>query len=382
MTHGSADADGRGWVLVETGDACVEVRIDASTSLAASRLWPSVGEYPVYDDFLYDVMLQDEARNALFERAIAEQARGRVVVELGSGPDLLWASVAAKSGARRVLAVEVSEPVAREARRRAELLGTHVEVIHGDAMEVSLPVRGDMCIAEMVGAIGGAEGIAVAIADARRRHLEPGAVVVPHRVRTRIAGLGAADLLGGPPAVHPDVVPYVEAVMRSAGSAFDLRMCLTGLSAADLLTTTDVLEDLELDVGIQRHATQVRLDVTRPGALDSGVLWLDLQCAPGHDVLDSMATVSNWLPVLLPFDLERAVAVEPGDVLALDVTRRVPDGLHPEWTFDGAITRPDGSATAIRGASAYAGGPLRRSWLHRALLREAGTHPARSSAGL
>jgi type I protein arginine methyltransferase len=366
------EAAGAGWEPLEAGGTRVQVRVDAALAHADRGLWPSVGEYPVYDDFLYYVMLQDQARNDLFAEAITAQARGRVVVELGTGPDLLWASMAARNGASWVVAVEAQESSAREAERRAALLGSNVEVLHGDATEVSLPVKGDMCIVEMVGAIGGAEGIAAVVDDAWQRHLNPGAVVVPCRVRTRIAALGAGDLLGGPPALDPRVVPYAGNVLRSAGSPFDLRMCLTGLMAADLLTTTDLLEDLDLSANVQKHADQVRLEVTGPGAIDSGVLWLQLQCAPGQAILDSLATVTNWLPVLLPFDLERPVAVDPGDVLVLDVTRDLYDAVHPEWAFSGSVRHRDGRSTALRGTSAYAGGPFRQSWLHRALLRETG----------
>jgi protein arginine N-methyltransferase 1 len=359
-------------MLIEVNDAGVEVRVDPAPPVANRRLWPSVGEYPVYDDFLYYVMLQDEARNTLFEKAIVAHARDRVVVELGTGPDLLWASLAQRSGARRVLAVEAMEVSAREAMRKAERLGTRIEVFHGDATEVVLPARADMCIVELVGAIGGAEGIADAVADAWRRHLTPDAVVVPHRVRTRIAALGAGELLGAAPALHPDVAPYVGDVLRSVDSVFDLRFCLTGITAADMLTTDELLEDLELGADAQTHAERVSLEVTRPGAIDSGVLWLELQCAPDQEILDCMATVTNWMPVLLPFDVEAPVPVGPGDTVTLDVARRLYDGVHPEWVFDGAIRHRDGSTTPVRSESAYAGGPFRRSWLHRALLREPG----------
>ena len=359
------------WQPVDGTD--VEVRIDTAPAEGHCRLWPSVGEYPVYDEFLYYVMLQDQARNTLFEQAIVAQAPGRTVVELGTGPDLLWSTLAAKNGARRVLAVESLEHSAREAARRAEALGPHVTVFHGNATETGLPEKGDMCIVELVGAIGGAEGIGDVVADAWQRHLVPDAVVVPHRVRTRIAALGAADLLGGPPTLHPDIAPYAGEVLRSVGSAFDLRMCLTGLSHADLMTTTDLLEDLDLGANAQTHSGQLRLEVTTAGAIDSGVLWLELQCAPGQEFVDSLATVTNWMPVLLPF--ERAVPVEPLDVLALDITRRLYDAVHPEWSFTGAVCHRDGRVTQVRAESAYAGGPFRRSWLHRALLR-ARTHDA------
>jgi protein arginine N-methyltransferase 1 len=355
----------------------IEVRIDAAHE-SGRRLWPSVGEYPVYDDFLYYVMLQDHARNTLFRDAIVGQTEGRSVVELGTGPDLLWSTLAAKHGAVRVQAVEAIKSSAHGAQSRAEKLGPHVTVVHGDATDVELLTRSDMCIVELVGAIGGAEGIAEVVADAWQRHLEPGAVVVPHRVRTRIAALGARGLLGGEPALHPDIAPYLGEVLGSVGSVFDVRMCLTGLSATDLLTTTDLLEDLELGTNKQTHARELRLEVTKDGEIDSGLLWLELQCAPGQEFLDSLATVTNWMPVLLPFDLEFPVTVEPGDVLVLAVVRRLYDTVHPVWSFTGAVQHRDGRMTPVRAESPYAGGPFRQSWLHRSLLRRVATGPDQS----
>lgn len=364
------DSDDSRWQPVEVGGATVEVRVSAKRPAGGCRLWPSVGEYPVYDDFLYYVMLQDEPRNDLFTDAITRQAPGRVVLELGAGPDLLWTTLAVKSGASRVLAVEVIPASARAARERAGALGPHVSVFEGDATQVELPERADMCIAELVGAIGGAEGIADALADARRRHLTPDAVVVPHRVRTPIAAVGAHELLGGDPALHPDAAPYVGQVLGSVGAVFDLRMCLNGLTGADLVTTTDVLEDLDLGANTQDHARQTRLHVTRPGTIDSCVLWLQLQCAPDQEFLDSLVTVTNWMPVLVPFDLDRPLPVGPGDVLDLGITRSLHDGVHPRWSFTGALRRADGSVVPVRADSPYADGPFRASWLHRALFRD------------
>lgn len=108
----------------------------------------------------------------------------------------------------------------------------------------------------------------------------------------------------------------------------------------------------------------------RTGAIDSCVAWLRLQCAPDQKFLDSLVTVTNWMPVLIPFDIDRPIPVRPGDVLDLDITRRLHDGVHPRWSFAGAVRHTDGSLTPVRADSPYADGPFRASWLHRALFRE------------
>jgi len=62
-------------------------------------------------------MLNDQARNDAFERAIAKAARGRrLVLDIGTGSGLL-AMMAARAGAERVVACEANTPLAQVAAR-------------------------------------------------------------------------------------------------------------------------------------------------------------------------------------------------------------------------------------------------------------------------
>jgi len=62
-------------------------------------------------------MLNDQARNDAFERAIAKAACGRrLVLDIGTGSGLL-AVMAARAGAERVVACEANTPLARVAPR-------------------------------------------------------------------------------------------------------------------------------------------------------------------------------------------------------------------------------------------------------------------------
>jgi hypothetical protein len=108
----------------------------------------------------------------------------------------------------------------------------------------------------------------------------------------------------------------------------------------------------------------------RGGGICGRALWL---------CLDSLRTVTSWLPVLVPFDVDGPIRVQPGDSLVLDIARRLHDEVHPEWSFTGEVGHVDGSTTRLRADSAYAGGPFRASWLHRALFRE---RPTASTAVL
>jgi hypothetical protein len=49
------------------------------------ELWPSIGDYFVYDELIYQALTGDEARNELYRRALRGLVEDRVVVDLGTG---------------------------------------------------------------------------------------------------------------------------------------------------------------------------------------------------------------------------------------------------------------------------------------------------------
>lgn len=343
---------------------------------------PSVGEYPVYDDAIYQVLRDDERRNSLFRRAIKAAAPGATVLEIGCGPDLLWTLVAVDAGAPRAYAIEVIEDSARLAEQTARRHpSAEVRVISGDATRVVLPERADLCIAEVVGCIGGSEGIVAVLADAHRRHLAPSASVIPSAVRTLAGAVCLTDLFGadrfGADPFSPGVAmpamfaPYLETVFRQAGQPFDIRLLVGGVDTATLMSTTGVLEDLRFDEQSYVQGGDLRLDITRSGHIDGLLAWIELTVAPGDTGVDCLAEDTNWLPVYVPFTLAEPIEVDAGDVLSLHVTvADADDGIHPNYFFRGRLTRTaSGTDVTVNAESRYSGGAFRSTVIHRALLR-------------
>ena len=346
-------------------------------------LCPSVGEYPVYDETIYRVISGDEHRNRLFRRAIEAAAPGATVLEIGPGPELLWSLVAAGAGASRVYAVEVLADSARLARQTAQGAGQRhrgvpIDVVTGDATRIELPERADVCIAEIVGCLGGAEGISAVLGDAERRHLSEGAQVIPAAVRTLVAAVALGGVLAGPggePALPGMFAPYLEAIFRAAGGPFDVRLCPVGAGPDTLRSAPGVVEDLRF--GAARNGQpdtrggDLLLRITGRGPVDGLLAWIELTVAPGDQPLDSLTGDTNWLPVYIPFAAGAQLDATPGDVLALQATvTEAADGIHPEYFFRGELTRTgDRPAVPVYAESRFAGGPFRATALHSALLR-------------
>jgi protein arginine N-methyltransferase 1 len=362
-----------GWKAILVAGLEVQLRTcEAPPGPGAVYLCPSVGEYPIYDDSIYQVMLEDERRNVLFRGAIQAAAPGATVLEIGCGPDLLWTLAAIKAGASRAYAIEVIEVIARRAEQTARRHpSAGIRVMAGDATSIVLPERADVCIAEIVGCIGGSEGIVAVLADARDRHLTPSARVIPSSVRTLAGAICLLDMCGGEVAMPAPFAPYVEAVLQQAGLPFDLRLYVGGAGAAALMSTTGVIEDLRFNEQSYVQGGDLRLEITRRGRVDGLLAWIELAVAAGDAGLNSLTEDTNWLPVYVPFTLGEPIEVSVGDVLSLQVAvTNAADGIHPEYFFRGQLTRAGAYAgVAVSAESRYSGGAFRATVVHRELLR-------------
>ena len=335
------------------------------TAPAASRrfvFFPSMGEFPVYDDTVYDAFAAPDRRHRSYADAVRAAAPGRVVLDLGTGRDALWAIEAAAAGARHVYAIEVDAGAAAHARRAIADAGfaDRVTLLPGHSTEQTLPVRAQVCVSEIVGNIASAEGAVPALNDARRRLCEPDCVWIPFRMQTWAAAADLSPL--GDPVLAAESRHYAERIFADAGGPFDLRLCLAG-PVAELMISAPVL--LESDVFDSRRTPPVAdagaaptLTVTAPGRLTGLLLWPRVAVTAGGREIDALDGGRGWAPVWVPLPPAR---VRPGDTVAVGFRRSTgADGCHPDYELavDGAV--------AWR--SPHRGGPFRASSFYRALF--------------
>ncbi len=347
--------------------------------------WPSIAEYLVYDELAYHAMTSDERRNDSYRSALAETVRDRVVLEVGPGPEAILSRLCVEAGARKVYAVELLRDTWEKASARVRELGLEdvIEVIHADATAVELPELTEVCVSEIVGAIGGCEGSAV-IMNGVRRLMTPDARMVPERSVTLIAPVELpAELLAQ---LAFDALParYVERIFAEVGRPFDLRLSVRGLDHSHLLAPPRVFEDLDYRSEVEAERDEIEeFEITRAGTIHGFLVWLTLDCGAGP-VLDILRHEHCWLPVFFPA-LYPGEAVEAGDRLSLRCrTTLCEDQLHPDYRVDGTLERQTGETLRFSHQAPHHAPVFKASPFYAELFAtaEIPRHPPASRGGL
>src|SRR5688500_1938693 len=117
-----------------------------------------------------------------YARALEATVRpGSVVVDLGTGTGIM-ALLACRLGARRVFAIEPDDAI-QVAREIAVLngYGDRIEFFQDVSTRVTLPEPADIVVSDLGGIMPWFHLHIPSVADARRRYLSPGGLMIPAR---------------------------------------------------------------------------------------------------------------------------------------------------------------------------------------------------------
>ena len=327
------------------------------------ELWPSLGEYAVYDDVLYYAMTHDESRSAAYRAAIQEVVPGKVVVDIGTGADALLARICTEAGAKHVYAIEMLDESYQKARSLIDSLGLRrkITLIPGNSTDVELPELVDVCVFEILGTIGSSEGVVPVINDAGR-FLKKDGRFIPSSCMTRIAAVSLPDGLAQRPRFSKWPAEYAQRVFERFGYPFDLRLCIRNMPRNCIVSNSGVFEHLDFSRPMKAEDCQrVILRITRRASVDGLLLWLNLYPHNGQ-LIDVLETETNWLPVFFPC-FSPALQLEEGDVIEADCFRlQGEDPLMPDYRISGGVRKRNGASIQFVYDSRYReksfGGPF------------------------
>ena len=308
------------------------------------ELWPSVAEYFVYDDALYYAMTHDERRNLSYRVALDGTVRDKVALDIGTGADAILARMCVEAGAKKVYAIELLEETYQRAKTLLSRLGldNRIELIHGDSTKVQLPESVDVCVSEIVGAIGGCEGAGRILNDAQR-FLKSAGVMIPCRSRTLIAAARLPEILRSKLQFSVTSGYYAEKIFEQLGYSFDLRVCVKNFPVDHLISGEAIFEDLDFSqLTSDEESHEINLTITEHTSLDGFLIWLTLYTTP-NEVIDILKSTRSWLPVFFPV-FYPGLEVWPGDTIKAVCNRRLcaENQINPDYRVEGRVIRRHG----------------------------------------
>jgi protein arginine N-methyltransferase 1 len=297
----------------------------------------------MYDLFNYGAMIgpQNAVRVEAYSRALARAVTpDRVVLELGSGIGL-FALIAARLGARHVYAVEPN-PVTDLAREIAAVngLADRITFIRKFSTDITLPERADVLISDLRGSLPLALNHITSIADARRRLVADGGILIPQR-----------DEIFAVPAEVPEAYQGHAAPWTThEGLDFDLARRRTvchirkiKVKPDQMLAAPQCWQRLDYATITNPSARgTLEWQPSRPGTAHGLCLWFDAHLA--EDISFSNApgqpSVSAYNQLFLPF--ESPVPVTPSDTITAALAAHSV-GDRYVWEWDTTVRDADGS---------------------------------------
>ncbi|KAJ7505877.1 S-adenosyl-L-methionine-dependent methyltransferase [Mycena galericulata] len=192
--------------------ALVSKQLDISSLIAAvNEPGPSAGAAPARDDDshyfqsyeendIHAVMIQDKVRTSTYAQFILTNPalfRDAIVLDVGCGTGIL-SLFAARSGAKRVFAVDASDIAAKaEQIVEANGLADIITVIRGKVEDIVLPdgvQQVDVIISEWMGYALLYESMLDSVLRARDRFLRPGGVMAPSQCKMMLALCDASEV--------------------------------------------------------------------------------------------------------------------------------------------------------------------------------------------
>jgi len=291
-------------------------------------------------------MLHDEERSELYDKAIRHVVSPEhLVLDVGTGSGLL-SMMAARAGAREVIACEGQPAVADVARRVIRKAG-HDDVITvvpkmSTAMRVpeDLPRRADILVTETVDCALLGEGVLPTIAHAREHLLTEDAVIMPGGGRVFAQLVESASLHRKNHVGQLYGFDFTEFNQLSSIEYFDSRIRHHEHRA--LSEPIEVFKfDFYRDTAEPRRAEFV-VPPSIAGTCHAVVFWFELDLLPGVSLTNSPATPnSHWKQAVQC--LPSPIRVQPDEPLLLDARH---DGvtLHFSAVASGVSTATDGAS--------------------------------------
>lgn len=245
--------------------------------------------------------VKNRRRNSAFKTAFERLASGKVVLDVGTGSGIM-AIYAARAGAKKVIAIEKDETMARIAQSNFERngLGDKTELIVGDALDIIDGIEADILVGELLSTWCVVEPQAVVF-----RHLlqmiKGSVETIPGRIHNLVQGVNAQ---------FGDEEGLV--VIPTAYFEFEKDEKAPGMTETVKALETTFSRDMDLDV---------RLSITLQAAGTGTINALRLTSITETCEAESFGSTDDTMPAMV-VPLDKEIKVNKGEEIGLEIRFR------------------------------------------------------------
>ncbi len=280
-------------------------------------------------------LIADQVRNQAFHDALKRVIKPgeTIVADIGAGTGLMGL-IAAKLGAREVYLYETAEVagVAAEAIKANRARNCHLMPCHSTEMQD--PPRADVIVSETLGNYALEENIIDTLADARKRHLKDGGVIIPGKISQFVAPV-ISDRIHRELTVWDDVgfgLDLAAAQTMSLNNVYVRR-----LETGELLERGEsarVWDEVDLRSGKSANRKgEASFKLAAPATIYGFAYWWTAELVPGI-VLSTApdAPRTHWEQLYFP--LLEPIHAKAGETVMVSLRSRSSEeaGTHLAWT--------------------------------------------------
>ncbi len=280
-------------------------------------------------------LIADHVRNQAFHDALARTIKKgeTVVADIGAGTGLIGL-MAAKLGAREVILYEAAEVAGVAAATIKSNRARACNLMPCHSTEMEDPPRVDLVVSETLGNYALEENIIDTLADARRRHLRDGGVMIPARIRQFVVPV-ISDR------IHKELT-----VWDGVGFEIDLSVART-MSLNNAYVRSFAADELLAGGAVAKVWDEVALGSDTRGSrkgeaswkLDQAqtiygfAYWWDAELVPGVTLSTAPdAPRTHWEQLYFPLQTPMVLEAQESALVTLRSRSSEEAGTHLAWT--------------------------------------------------